>query len=333
MAKNKNHDEKSKKDLEDDEDNEQEGTKDVSELLENLDEGWEDTEETDFGELDTGKYKVKIVAASLGVSKKGRPQVTFELDLAEGKYKGRKQWKRFQLDDEGSRGRFRGALAKLGQSWPKKPSKIPSVLEELEETYAEISVRENKNGGDPWVDFTKAIDADDIEESADDDDDEKPAKKKGKSDDDGKALKKANKVIEDEDDDEDEKPAKKGKKVVEEEDDDEDEKPAKKKAKAEPEENEDDEEEKPAKKSKAKADDDEDGEKTSVTLKFEEDDLEKADLKKIAKLADKHDFDPEDYKTKLDLIADIAEYVGVSGKFKTFDSLAEAIDGAGSEEE
>ncbi len=57
-----------------------------------------------------------------------------------------------------------------------------------------------------------------------------------------------------------------------------------------------------------------------MTIKFTEDQAKKA-KSAIVQVAKKNDMDPNDYDNMCDLLADVGEYVGISGEFKTPEAL------------
>jgi hypothetical protein len=342
---------KSKADREDDDDDS--GVKDVSSQLDAIDnDEWEGTEEDDsFSQIPRSKQPAKIDEMVIVKSKSSKKiQIRCACTLASGKYKGRKLWSYLGLTDTDGeadseearevRGRTRASLARLGVDWPAKAKKLPGVIADLEGTYAMLSVTTKEDGGNGFF-FDKAIDESEIE--SDDDEDEKP-KKKAKDDDeddDAKPAKKKSKKADDDDEDdedEDEKPAKK--KKSDDDDDDEDEKPKKSKSDDDDDDDEDEDDEDEPKKKKSKSDDedeDDDEEEDAkpkkgkavdepkVTVKFTDDDLDEDQITKIKKVAKANEFKPKEYDSMTDLICDVAEYVGVEGKFKRFKEIYSAI--------
>ena len=78
----------------------------------------------------------------------------------------------------------------------------------------------------------------------------------------------------------------------------------------------------------ADPDDDDPADTPEVKLKFKGEDLKGDQKKKIKTLAKEHDFDTDDYDDLSALAADIAEFFGVSGSFKSAAKLLTAIDEA-----
>jgi hypothetical protein len=310
------------------------GVKDIQSQLDAIDgKGWDDTEENEgFGEVPTNDYQIKFEKITINNSKNsGRLQVSFEMTIQAGKLKNRKLFKHEGLDTPENRGRLRASLAKLGVAWP-KASELPATLEELVGTYAEVHVDTKPSTKEPgtmssWTNFKKALDEDELdtddaeEEEEDDeeeDEEEKPKPKKGKK------KPEEDEEDEEEEDEEDEAPAKKGKKKKpvedddddEEEDDEEEDEPApksKSKAKKKPaddEEDEDEDEEPAPKKGKGKT-----VEEASVEVTFDDDDIDKLLKKRIAKVAKTLEYDEDNYEQVTQLLTDLAEHVGLSGKF------------------
>lgn len=83
------------------------------------------------------------------------------------------------------------------------------------------------------------------------------------------------------------------------------------------------EEKKPTNKKKDKDPEPESAEGVEIT--FEDSDINPRLKKDSQELAKTHDFDPKDYSNTADLLADIAEYVGVTGKFDKPIKLINAI--------
>ncbi len=271
------------------------GKKDIKGALEALDsDGWEDTEEKSFSEVPEGKYQVKIEKAELNHSKNsGRFQCSWTFVIVSGPQKNRKIFKHDGLDNEDGRSFFRGTLAKLGCEWPKKASELPEVLEELLDTYAEVTVKKKDEYTNCYI--NKAIDSDALESSDDEEDeDEDEVETKDKK---GKAKDKPKQSGDDDD-------------SAEEDDEDENE------DEAESEDGDEEEEE------TAEEDEAEEG----VVTDFDDENILKDQKKAIEALAKKHGFDPANYNTKTDLLADVAENLGIKGKFKNAKELIAAVE-------
>jgi hypothetical protein len=284
------------------------GTKDVSGALSQISDGdWDGTDANEgFADVDNDKYRVRIKEAKLNNSKSsGRFQCSWTLEILSGqssgeKFKGRNLFKHDGLEDEQQRGFFRNGLERLGVEWPKK-SKLPATLEALKGTFALVSAK--KKGDFMNTYFDKALDSDEAASGTVETVDDDPAE-----------IEVGSKVTWDDDGDEEtgEVVKIKGKKATVKDDDGE--------------------------KHKLKladltlVDGDEKGEDGDgdgdVTLKFDDDDLEKKHKKAIKKLAKKHEFDPDDYETLSELAADIAESLEIEDEFDDADELLEAIDEA-----
>lgn len=242
-----------------------------------------------------GKYQVKLTSVTINnAQSSGRLQASFECTILDTEHRGRKLFAHFGLDDVDQRGYLRGALAKLGVEWPGKPKELPSVLEQVQDTFAEVNhtlrKRKDKETGQVLENyntyFNRALDSTDVDDLEEDtsDDDAKPTAAAGK--------KPAATTT---------KPARTSK-------------PA-----AEPDEGE--------------AEAEEEATNGEVVVQFKADGLDKTKKHKtrIKQLATKHDFDLEEYNDLADLIGDIAEHVGLSGKFDDPEALITAVESKGEE--
>jgi hypothetical protein len=143
------------------------GNLSITDQLEEL-EGWDETPERAFDDVDPGKYQTRIDSATLNNAKStGRLQVSWELTIMNGDFRGRKLFKHDGLDTEDGRSYFRGHLAKLGHEWPDDPKDLPSLLEELIGTFAAVTVRKRKEGDGVSVYFDKSLDSDDVDDEID----------------------------------------------------------------------------------------------------------------------------------------------------------------------
>ena len=271
MAKKNTRDKREESDEEDDEQNQT----DVGEQLNDIDD-WEDTEEKALGDVPDGQYQVQFTSVNINNAKSsGRLQASFEMTILDTEQRGRKLWSHFGLDDVDQRGYLRGALAKLGEEWPDKPSKLPSVLEGIEGTYAMVKKKakkyKDKESGEVLerdnTYFLRALDSDEVEP-----------------------------ITEDEEADKDDKPAKSEKKKPTKESD---KKPTEKKM------------EKPAKEEKPAKSETVEG----VTLDWKDDKFTADHKKRLKVLAKESEYDPDDYNNLVDLAADVAEYFGLKGKY------------------
>jgi hypothetical protein len=309
----------------------------IAAALEGLDDdAWENSDAKEgFGDVDPGKYQVVITDATLGKSKTSqRLQVTFALTiLSNGLMKGRKLWKRDGLDNEDSIGWFKGGLARLGLEPPKKKSELPDFLAGMVDTYAQVTVKHKKDpdsesGVRVNTYFDKALDEDELDNKPDDLDggsneapapEPTPAPTKPKP----VAAKPA--------------PAKPaatppGKVTPK--------KPVAPAPEPEPEADEDQAVEDPGDEIEGEGTGEEAGEvddeappeeelatETGVTVEFDEKSTGpvKRRIEAVCKVSD---YDPKDYKNLVDVLADVAEYVGVTGTFKDAKTLVAAVEAA-----
>lgn len=285
------------------------GKKDIQDQLAQL-KGWNDAEDLgdSFGEVPDGRYQFKIKEARVNNSdSSGRLQVSWDLEVINGEFAGRHVFEHDGLETDQNRDFFRTKLARIGLEWPENPADLPTVLEEALETYVEARVK--TKGEFQNVRFVKALDNDEVEEESPDDDlkigDTVMAPFDGE-------LYEATIIGADEDtatvkfldDDTEEKiPWDDLENVSSEKEED-----------SEPEEPEEVEEE-----------------PTELVCNFDDDDLKKTHVTKIKKLAKQEDFDPDDYETWTDLLADIAETVGVVGEFDDPVEVLKAIEEGSSE--
>jgi hypothetical protein len=140
------------------------GTKDVVAQLNQLANGWGETEEMQGGgDLPDAEYQVKILDATINTAKSsGRLQVSWDLEVASGRMKGRHAFKHDGLDTPENRAWFRGGLARLGVEWPAKPSQLPDKLQELVGSYAEMTFKTRDGQDIQNKYFNKAIDETDL---------------------------------------------------------------------------------------------------------------------------------------------------------------------------
>lgn len=273
----------------------------IDDQLDALDD-WEDTEEKELGDVPPGTYQVKFSEVNINNSKSsGRLQVSFVMTILDTGHRGRKLFTHFGLDDVGQRGFLRGALAKLGIDWPSKPKELPDVLSSVEDTFAQVKVvhRKRKDKEGDLMMNVNTYFSKALDSSEVDD-------------------------IEDEaEGDREPAPpttAKTGKKAKTEKT----EKPATKTEKT------DTTAKKPAATEKTQGEGVDFQPVRPIT---------KDEKKAIRALAEAHDFDQDDYDKLEDLLADIGEEVGLSGKFTKPERLIAKIEaltpkkGAGEEAE
>lgn len=109
---------------------------------------WSDVEEAAGVDVPDGKYVAQVKEAVVNKSKaSGRLQVSWQLVIAEGDYRGRYLFKHDGMDDEVGLGYLRAGLARLGIEWPSDPSELPELLESAQGTFCEVKVR-TKEGSD-----------------------------------------------------------------------------------------------------------------------------------------------------------------------------------------
>lgn len=144
---------------------------DIELALNQLDDGWGETSETTFGEVEDGSYQCEIKSAVVNHSKaSARLQVSWDLEIVgdpqhEGKYVGRHLFKHDGIADDNGRGWFRGGLARLGVEWPASAKELPDTLNALVGTYCQVAARTKKDSDRQNYYFNKALDADEIDRS------------------------------------------------------------------------------------------------------------------------------------------------------------------------
>jgi hypothetical protein len=306
----------------------------VKGALKALEDGWGDVEEQSFGDVPEGKYQVKIEGALLNNAKSsGRFQCSWTMVILDGEHRGRKLFKHDGLQDETALGWFRTGLARLGLEWPAKASELPAVLEEAIDSFAQVTV---KHKGDfVNVYFDQAIDSDNVDDLPEDDDESDET--------DGDSVDVGTKVmakwsdgdkypgeiiqlgdeaatVRFEDGDELEV-SYNDMDIISDSDEDDDE------SEEEPDEEEPEEEEE----GDDDADDDASDAEETCEPEFDDDKLTEAHQAQITALAEAQDFDPDDYETWTALLGDVAEYVGVFGKFATPAKLLKAVKAATNE--
>lgn len=127
---------------------------DVLDQLDQLETDWVETEAiAGFEDLPSDTYQCRIDDAVINNAKStGRLQVTWTFTVANGTYVGRQMWKHDGLDDKEQRGRFRDGLERLGVAWPEPPLRdtLPPLLEDLKNSYCEVKLNvKPKRGGAP----------------------------------------------------------------------------------------------------------------------------------------------------------------------------------------
>jgi hypothetical protein len=283
-------------------------------------------------EIADGKYQARIEDFEINESQSGRVQAVFKIQLVSGEAKGRTLYKRDGLDSEESVGWFKSGIKRLGLEPPTSEELNDGTFEEeVVGSFVEVTCKTKDPQFGPNVYFNRAIEEDDIEAEELEDDDYTPSKgdKVMATYEDGekyagtvKSVSKKNETakiewedgsdptdvpwdeIEPAEDEEDE----------EEEDEDED----------EGEEEEEGEEE---------DDGDEEENEEGITIDFDDDDLKASQKKAIKSLAKANEFSADDYETTSDMLADIAEYLGVTGEFDSPAKLLKKAEAASEAED
>lgn len=171
----------------------------VEDALAELHEQWAEIEEPAGIDVPDGRYIAEIKEATLNRSKNsGRLQVSWQLAIAEGEYKGRYLFKHDGLDSATGLSFFRGSLARLGMDWPDSPDEIPGVLEQLVGTFAQVTTKTKDGAEIQNTYFTRGLPDYNSDGNGDAGEDDEPAtpasraskkphakKPKSKDDDDG----------------------------------------------------------------------------------------------------------------------------------------------------
>lgn len=323
-------------------------------ILDEIASEWDESEVNEGGDyenLPDGAYQVRLDVAEVGQSQNGRPQIKYEMTVVSGEFSNRKLWKYDGLDNAQSIGYTRGGLARLGIE-ADSVHDLPEELEELIGTYATVTVKTKGEYTNTY--FKEAldeeeVDLDDLEEEGEEVDEEVEEDEDEEEGDEDQVPEKGDRVSAEYDGEDWEgevvsvnksketatvKFDKDGSKDTiawadltflegddeegeDEEEDEEDEEEVEEESDEEEDEGEDEEEE-----------GDEEGDEEGVDLKFKK--ITSAQKKKLLALAKKHDVDPEMYDSDLELAADVAEYLGLTGEYKTaapfFKDMAEADD-------
>lgn len=265
-------------------------------------------------DIPDGNYQVKILSAELNYSSNKRPQCSWQLQIANGEFVNRRLFKHDGVDNEQSIGFFKLGLQRLGVE-VKSMRQLPAELKELVGTCAEVRVQ--TKGEFTNTHFTKALDDDEVEtadledfgaaagEGASSEDEDWKAGEKCIVDYDGTPytgkitrIGDTTATVKFEDGETDE---------VEFDD---------LQVPDEPEEGS------PA----TKGGEGEGDPETTVKITFNDEKVTEEQVGTIGKLAKANEFDPDLYEEWADLLADIAEYLGISGTFKTAANLLAAIE-------
>lgn len=291
-------------------------------------EGWGEEEELegDFGEVPAGPYQAKWEKFEVAESdSSGRLQVNVDFQILSGELKGRHVFDHWGLESKQNRDYVRTFMARVGADWPNSGEDLPEVgQEECVGKLCDINVR--KKGDFTNVYVQRELDADDVEETPDGNGDgdagggdwEKggrvtvPLNGDCEVDVDG-GEPYAGKIVKL---DEDEETAK----VKFDDGDVVDEIPWDALT-PEEEDGKDD----------AKEDGDNgngNGDGGDVEISFTDKKLTSVQKRTIKRLAKDNDFSVDDYDKLTDLLADVAESVGVSGEFKSPTKLIKAVQDA-----
>ena len=288
---------------------------DVMAALEELNDQYQSTDAASdsFETVPEGTYQVKIDKATVNRSQSGagRLQVSYELVICGGEYKGRKLFKNDGIEDEQSISYYKRDIVKLGQDVPESMTDIPGICEELEGTFAEVAVkhRGERDDGTPWINCywrsaldDDEVDVDGLEEIEDEDGEESEEVEWSKGDRcqvdfDGDYYE--GKIISIKDDEAKVKFEDGTTETVSIDD-------------LEPfADDEEIEEESDEEESEEESDDSDDSDDEDGDLPFSDDDITSAQEKAIASIAKQHDFNPDDYELWSDLLADLAEFTEV----------------------
>jgi len=295
------------------------GTKDVDEQLDELfEETWDGIEPRSFEEVPDATYQSRLLAARINNAKSsGRLQCSWEWLIVEGEYRGRHIYIHQGLGTEDGVAYFKGSLTRLGYEEPESKEKLIEILEEIVEgpTYAVIrlSTRKRKVEGELQEiqnkRIIKALDSDEVEDDFEESElaptlaDSPPSEEssdweKGdriKTEIDGesyegkiKSIKETTAVVTFDDGDEFPVSLDQLEEVEVEKE---------KEGKKEP----------------------------SCELSNKK--FTPTDRRTTKKLAKKHDFNPDDFDNSADLLCEIGDYWGMSGKFKSPAVLIKAIQG------
>ncbi len=308
------------------------GVKGVDDQLDELfEETWSDVEARSFDEVPDATYQTRLLAAVINnAQSSGRLQCSWEYLIIEGDQRGRHIFIHQGLDTEDGIAYFKGSLARLGHEEPTSKKELKATLEEAIEapTYAAIRLSTKRKKIEGVLQeiqnkrIIKALDSDEVEDDFGEDEltptmtaspseeepelgeEGEPTWEKGdlvKVKIDGehyegkiRKIKKNTADIKFDDGDEDTFPLDELESVTEE--------------KAEEPEPESKPEEPPCK---------------LVNSKFTP-----SDRRTLKKLAKENDFNPDDYDSSAELLCEVGDYCGLSGKFKSPAILIKAIQNA-----
>lgn len=326
-------------------------SKGLAAKLKKFKKGWKEAEISEFSDVPDGKYAVRINSAKMTETKdSGIPMATFDTTVLAGKQKNRKIFKNSVLNiDTNPRclSFLKSDLNRLGVEMPEDPIELIDVLPELDGTLAEVLVKTTEKGGEAYTNvyFQKGLDEDDVddedleeEEEEESDDDESDEDDDSEEDED-----ESDEEDEEESDEEDEyEPEKGGRTVVDFDGEDFagkitsinekagtanvkfDDGSSEKVDISDLQEEESDEEDDSVVVDEEESDE-EDEDEGDIEIKFNDKKLKAEDKKAIKKLAKANEFDPADYESLSEMLADIGDYFAVTGTFKAASALLKAI--------
>ena len=294
-------------------------------ILDQITEEWNDSEVNkggDFENVPDGTYQTRIDFAEICESKQGRPQIKYEMTVVSGDFSNRKLWKYDGLDSVESIGYARGGLARLGVE-EDDVQELPEELAELVGTYCTVTVKTKGEFTNTY--FKEALDEDEVDLDDLEEEDEEGEVEEEES--------------EEEEEDEDEQTPEKGSRVSVQYDGDDWEgeitsvNKSKKTATIKFDEDdskeivdwsnltfldddgEEEEEAEEVEEVEEEESEEEEGEEEGVDLKFKK--ISAVQKKKLLALAEEHEVDPDMYDSDIELAADVAEYLGLTGEYKT----------------
>jgi hypothetical protein len=116
----------------------------LEKMLKQVDEDWKEAEAVEITgriAVPDGNYKCFLKNARVEFSKSSdRLQVAWEIEVAEGKQKGKSIMKFDGLDNDVSMGWMKGTMKVLGMEIPKSITKLPGVFEEFFEDNKDIPI-------------------------------------------------------------------------------------------------------------------------------------------------------------------------------------------------
>jgi len=249
-----------------------------------FDDYWGDSEPRDYQEVPNGRYPCKVVGMVLNESQSsGRLQCSWDCVILEGDHRARHIFKHDGLDTEDGVSFFKGAIGRLGHDVPESKKALFKMIDEILEgpTYLllQVSTRKRKSQDTGEVrEFSnkKIVKALDASEVTDD-----------LTEDESTTLLSANSI--DRDADAGESPGSKSKKK----------------------------QRKAGDNDRPESDPSESGKEGRTSPVSLEGKLNKVERKLVLKLAKKSDsdFDPDNYDSSEELLCDLADYHGLTGRY------------------